>query len=181
MGAPKDDFKKPTDSCSTYLTLIQQYLAVFQVDNAEWLAERCVAEYPKSQDAVYALAQCYYRSRKVRNAHALLAKQLSPTPSMVFLAAQCCYDLGDYPGGEAMIMRELRSAYEKSGESGSIDEWILQTTVREYKCWISASPTILFSHVPSRTEPQDWPCWENSVADAIESSRRSTISACRCN
>lgn len=164
MGAPKDDFKKPTDSCSTYLTLVQQYLAVFQVDNAVWLAERCVAEYPKSQDAVYALAQSYYRSGKVRNAHALLAKQLSLTPSMIFLAAQCCFDLGNYSDGEALIMKELRSAYEKSGETGSLDDWILQTTVskcQRFNRRLVLTLTCLlfvFSHVLSQMELQDWPC-----------------------
>jgi tetratricopeptide (TPR) repeat protein len=186
MGAPKEEFKKPTDSCSTYLTLVQQYLAVFQFDNAVWLAERCVAEYPKSQDAVYALAQCYYRSGKVRNARALLLRQLSPTPSMAFLAAQCCYDLGDYRGGENIIMKELRTAYEKSGESGPIDDWIVQTTVRAAWDRIGSvfSPNLAIfggSHVRCRMEPLDWHCWENFAGEVIGNSRRLTIFECHCS
>jgi tetratricopeptide (TPR) repeat protein len=170
MGAPKEEFKKPTaaDSSATYLTLIQQYLAVFQFDNAVWLAERCVAEYPKSADAVYALAQCYYRSGQVRNARALLIRQLSQsvTPAMAFLAAQCCYDLGDYQGGEMILMKELRSAYEKSGEAGPIDEWIVQTTVGAAleSFWGRVfSPCLCLivnctSPALYRTEPPGWRC-----------------------
>jgi tetratricopeptide (TPR) repeat protein len=138
MGAPatssKGDLKKPAtpDSRATYLSLIQQYLAVFQVDNALWLAERCVAEYPQCQEAAYLQALCYYRMGKAKNARACLERQSVLTSSMQYLAAQCCCDLGDYSRGEKILLQGTQTAYKQAKESAVInmDDWILQTTVR---------------------------------------------------
>jgi len=138
MGAPntasKSERKKPSvpTSAATYVSLIQQYLAVFQVENALWLAERCVAAYPENTEAVYLQALCYYRAGKVKNARAVLERQTAPTSSMQYLIAQCCYDLGEYSWGEIVMMKETRVAYKQSRETNgaSLDDWILQTTVR---------------------------------------------------
>jgi FtsZ-interacting cell division protein YlmF len=51
-----------------YLSLIQQYLSVFMVDNATFLAERCVAEFPDCAEAVYLQALCYYRAGQPKRA-----------------------------------------------------------------------------------------------------------------
>lgn len=138
MGAPntasKSERKKPSPptSAATYVSLIQQYLAVFQVDNALWLAERCVAVYPENSEAVYLQALCYYRTGKVKHARAVLERQSAPTSAMQYLIAQCCYELGDYSRGETVMMKETRAAYIQSREANgsSLDDWILQTTVR---------------------------------------------------
>jgi hypothetical protein len=149
MGAPttaaKADLKKPAavpDSCATYLSLIQQYLAVFQVDNALWLAERCVADYPQCQNAAYLQALCYHRAGKAKNARACLDRRGGggggaaaagrATSSMQFLSAQCSYDLGEYGRGEATLTQTARATYKLTREASSMamDDWILQTTVR---------------------------------------------------
>lgn len=140
MGAPSTSaLKKPTTStsdasmstCATYLSLIQQYLAVFQLDNAIWLVERCVAEYPNSQEAAYLRALCYYRIGKPKNARYCLEKQTVPTPTMLFLMAQCSYELGDYSQGEISLLKQATTSYKQSRDAAilSLDEWILQTTV----------------------------------------------------
>jgi len=139
MGAPTTTTLKkpvaasePLTSCATYLSLIQQYLAVFQVDNAVWLAERCVAEYPDNQEAAYLQALCYYRNGKPKNARHCLSQQTVPSTAMLFLMAQCSYELGDYSCGETSLRKEAATAYKQSREAATMteDEWILQTTVR---------------------------------------------------
>lgn len=148
MGAPKGDPKKPQQACATYLSLIQQYLAVLQVDNATWLAERCVAEYPQSSEAAYLLGFCYYRGGKVKNARAWIAQQTSPSPNMLYLQALCCYDLADYSAGIAILTKELQSAYAKSRESTPLEEWILLATVSAPKLSASCSWTNHFLLFP---------------------------------
>ena len=152
MGAPSASttVKKPAvapephppnnnnTSCATYLSLIQQYLSVFQVDNAVWLAERCVAEYPDNQEAVYLQALCYYRQGKPKHArHCLMHQQkaATPTAAMLFLMAQCSYELGDYGRGEICLIKGAANDYKKRPRESvnlTMDEWILQTTVSTY-------------------------------------------------
>ena len=125
----------PSTSCSTYLSLIQQYLAVFQLDNAVWLAERCAAEYPECEEAVYLQALCYYRCGKTNNARHCLhmrCQTVPPSTAMLFLMAQCSYELGDYGRAETHLMKEATAAYKQCRDAATIsfDEWILQTTVR---------------------------------------------------
>lgn len=164
MGAPSaslavDDLRKPragsdgnysndgnqrTVGYNTYLSLIQQYLTMFQVDNATWLAERCVAEYPKCQEAVYLHALCYYRAGKAKTARHILERNSTVLPSsaqdadnrtnktfssMQYLSAQCSYELGEYSRGETALLKETRRAYKVTNPTANIDDWILQTTV----------------------------------------------------
>jgi hypothetical protein len=158
-----------TTSCDIYLSLIQQYTAVFQIDNALFLAERCIAAYPNSYEAIYMQALCYYRLHKLKNAraclnskqHTILQQQqahlqqqeykstnsLSSSPagsnsysiicSMLYLSAQCSYELGDFSAAETSLMQTTRNIYQQlhanSSSSGiSMDEWILQSSVRTF-------------------------------------------------
>jgi hypothetical protein len=145
MGAPaspqQEDLKKPSptegssNSCATYLSLIQQYLQVFQTENALWLAERCVAQYPNSQEAVYLQAVCYYRLNTPHNARAVLDRQSSLTAAMQYLSAKCSFDLRDYTRAENALLKEARAQFKQAQRDtpmmSGMDEWILQTTVRE--------------------------------------------------
>lgn len=172
MGAPKGDPKKPQQSCTTYLSLIQQYLAVLQVDNATWLAERCIAEYPQSSEAAYLLGYCYYRAGKVKNARAWLAQQSAPTPTMLYLSALCCYDLADYAAGEAILLKELRSAYAKSRETTPMDDWILLASVRCIPLLLYApiftTHTACCSSSPFLAMPgSKWRCWLSIAGKAL--------------
>lgn len=154
MGAPSsqagctnddEDLKKmpqnsdsSSSTLSTYLSLIQQYLAVFMVDNATFLAERCVAEHPGNPEATYMLALCYYRAGSPKRARQILEPALpNATGSMRYLAAQCSYDLQDYGRAEEVLLRECRLEYQKLRKDGkeeqsvaAMDDWIMQTTVR---------------------------------------------------
>jgi Anaphase-promoting complex, cyclosome, subunit 3 len=142
------------DSCLVYLSLIQQYLSVFQVENALWLAERCLADYPHCYEAVYMQALCYYRMGKIKNCHACLNRHQynvnnynSPTTtsisntcsqttsnSMLFLSALCSMELGDCSTAETTLLQGTRIAYKqqqtRDSISVSMDDWILQATVR---------------------------------------------------
>jgi Anaphase-promoting complex, cyclosome, subunit 3 len=133
-----DDLNGST--CSTYLSLIQQYLMMFQVDNAIWLAERCIAEYSQCLDAVYLLALAYYRKGKIKNAWHILERKTSTTfidpstsnktlASIQYLSAQCSYELGDYTLGEIALLKGTRKAYKAANTTESIDDWILRTSV----------------------------------------------------
>lgn len=159
-----------TTNCDTYLSLIQQYIAVFEVDNALFLAERCIADYPNCYEAIYMQALCYYRLHKFKNARACLnAKQhtilqqqqvqmlqqeyvstskVAPTASssvnnnysticsMLYLSALCSYELGDYAAAETTLIQTTRNVFQQlnastnSSNGLSMDEWILQSTVR---------------------------------------------------
>jgi len=150
------------DSCSSgaggaqaYLSLIQQYLAVFMVDNATFLAERCVAEYPDCAQAVYLQALCYYRAGKPQTARHILERfpaettsttttsttssssasspssSSSTASSMQYLAAQCSYELKEYTRAEDALLRETRTTFKQQVPQTMVnmDEWILQTSV----------------------------------------------------
>lgn len=141
------------DSCQVYLSLIQQYLSVFQVENALWLAERCLADYPHCYEAVYMKALCYYRMGKIKNCHACLNRHQynvqcyhSPSTttvsnscsqttsnSMLFLSALCSMELGDYSTAETTLLQGTRIAYKqqqtRDSLSVSMDDWILLSTV----------------------------------------------------
>jgi predicted Zn-dependent protease len=160
MGAPvtqtdsssaEDTLQKPfainsnnDSSLTTYLSLVQQYLAVFMVDNATFLAERCVAQHPSSQEAVYMLALCYYRNAAPKRAQQVItSRQIAAvqlTASMQYLLAVCAYDLKDYERAEDALLRQCRATYKQNrpppvvaADNGTpastMDDWILTTTV----------------------------------------------------
>ena len=145
---------------STYSSLVQQYLGVFMIDNATFLAERCVADYPGNAEAIYLLALCYYRSGSPKRCRQVLLNAPSSQthtmpnnnnvgsgsipPASRYLCARCCYDLKEYSRAEEVLLRDCRLKYQqqqrlsagsRSGSSfPSMDEWILQTTVRVRYC-----------------------------------------------
>lgn len=134
-------------SLSTYLSLIQQYLGVFMVDNATFLAERCVAQHPNSSEAVYLLALCYHRSNAPARAQQVLFDRpaalttsgttttAATAASMNYLSAVCAHDLKDYARAEEALLKHARATYkqkrpvQESGQACTMDEWILTTTV----------------------------------------------------
>jgi hypothetical protein len=145
------------DACYVYLSLIQQYLSVFQVENALWLAERCLADYPHCYEVLYMQGLCYYRLGKIKNCHACLNRHqcnmnsyhsltinsMSNTcsqttcNSMIFLSALCSMELGDYSTAETTLLQGTRIAYKQQqthdSMSISMDDWILQSTVRQLR------------------------------------------------
>lgn len=145
MGAPQThemtaDLKKqadegtpPPSTLQTYLNLVQQYLGVFMIENAQWLAERCVADYPSSSEAVYLLALCHFRSRSPQAARQVLELSKAPmSPSMEYLIAVCSFDLEEFDRAENVLLRSCRNLYRQSRTDtsvASLDDWILSTSV----------------------------------------------------
>lgn len=163
MGAPltegkaenNDMMKKPSavldemlnnpTPLQTYINLIQQYLSVFMIENAVWLAERCVAEYPQSTDAVYLLALCHHRSGTPKAARQVLeSARAASSAATDYLSAVCSYDLKDYNRAEEALLKSCRSLYKQNrieSTASSMDEWILSTTVR---CLLSKKTMMFF-------------------------------------
>lgn len=113
---------------ATYTSLIQQYLTVFQLDNAIFLAERCVAEYSHSHtgisEVVYLLALAHYRKQQPQRARQVLLRHPWKQPqqqqgmssigaSMHFLAAQCSVDLQDYARAEVLLLENCKLQYKQ--------------------------------------------------------------------
>jgi len=61
-----------SSSEAVYTTLIQTYLNLLCYDNATFLAERCAASFPRSENAVYLLAYCHYRGGHTKAARSVL-------------------------------------------------------------------------------------------------------------
>ena len=127
---------KDDEQLSTYLSLISQYLSVFMTDNAIFIAERCLAQYPSSADARYLLALSYYRNSAPARTLAVLTQQSHPTPAMRFLAAQAALQLKDYARAEDILLKECRLTYQQLTRTAdaplslaTMDEWMVQTTV----------------------------------------------------
>lgn len=168
-GDDNDDPAIATSQLDSYLSLIQQYLALFMVDNATFLAERCVAEHPRSPDAAYLLALCHYRAQNPKRARIVLdeaagsaassassaSASSGPThddtvrASIRFLSAVCSYELHDYSRAEDALLADCRLAFLRAASGSnsssshpnnaaaasasfprSMDDWIVQTTVR---------------------------------------------------
>ncbi|GKY93141.1 hypothetical protein MPSEU_000282100 [Mayamaea pseudoterrestris] len=126
------------ESLSTYLSLVTQYLSVFMIDNATFLAERCVAQHPSNLDARYMLALCYFRSGSFRRALVTLDQSFQPTQAMRFLASQAALQLKEYARAEEVLLKDCRMKYLTSREQqqygggnasiDQMDDWIVQTT-----------------------------------------------------
>jgi tetratricopeptide (TPR) repeat protein len=147
MGAPSStensgdaSLNKPSavmtdNSFATYSSLVQQYLSLFLIDNAIFLAERCVAEHPGNAEALYLLALCYHRSGAPKRAQLCLRTPISNASR--FLAALCLYELHEYIRSEEVLLQECRLNYKRitttaaSSEAAAVnmDNWILQTSV----------------------------------------------------
>ena len=144
MGAPTtSSHRVPNNNynynmlLSQYLSLIPQYIQVFRYDNAIFLAERCVAEFPADASAVYWLAVAYYRSGQVPRARQCLATACasSQQPNLLYLSAQCSYELQEYAPAEEALLKECRFQFKQQQQqattttTGTLEDWILQTTV----------------------------------------------------
>ncbi|XP_070584987.1 cell division cycle protein 27 homolog isoform X1 [Erythrolamprus reginae] len=73
---------------------IWQALNHYSYRDAVFLAERLYAEV-HSEDALFLLATCYYRSGKAYKAYRLLKGHSCTTPQCKYLLAKCCIDLGN--------------------------------------------------------------------------------------
>eukprot|EP00057_Strongylocentrotus_purpuratus_P020402 XP_011674876.1 PREDICTED: cell division cycle protein 27 homolog [Strongylocentrotus purpuratus] len=74
---------------------IWQCLNHYAYQDATFLAERLYAEVG-SDEGLFLLATCYYRSGQPMSAYTLLQTKGCPTPDCRFLMARCCLDLEKY-------------------------------------------------------------------------------------
>ncbi|EJK69461.1 hypothetical protein THAOC_09280, partial [Thalassiosira oceanica] len=120
---------EPSESVHT--SLIQTYLGLLCYENATFLAERYAAAFPNSENAVYLLAYCYYRSGSPKSARSvLLSRWLSRNnvssvlksadvdlertrSSARYLLAKCCVELGYYGEAEEVLVRHAREKFSR--------------------------------------------------------------------
>ncbi|KAH0626899.1 hypothetical protein JD844_002192, partial [Phrynosoma platyrhinos] len=81
---------------------IWQALNHYAYRDAVFLAERLYAEV-HSEDALFLLATCYYRSGKAYKAYRLLKGHSCTTPQCKYLLAKCCVDLSKLAEGEQIL------------------------------------------------------------------------------
>ncbi|KAI5637114.1 anaphase-promoting complex, cyclosome, subunit 3 domain-containing protein [Phthorimaea operculella] len=87
----------------------------YEYDNAIFLAERLHAEVG-SEETAFLLGTCYYRARRVNEAHHLL-KNVSPSlPQARFLLAKCSVDLKFYKDAEVVLGTNLDIVASEFGE-----------------------------------------------------------------
>lgn len=70
--------------------------------DAIFIAERLYAEVC-SEEALFLLATCYYRSGKAYKAYRLLKTHSCTTPQCKYLLARCCMDIGKLAEGEQIL------------------------------------------------------------------------------
>lgn len=115
------------------MTVLQEPVqaAVWQALNhyafldAVFLAERLYAEV-RSEEALYLLATCYYRSGKAYKAYRLLKAHSCSSPQVRFLLAKCCVELSKLAEGEQVLIggalnkqKSLDEVVAEFGESSS--------------------------------------------------------------
>uniref|UniRef100_A0A672ZUX5 Cell division cycle protein 27 homolog n=1 Tax=Sphaeramia orbicularis TaxID=375764 RepID=A0A672ZUX5_9TELE len=88
---------------STVLKVLWQALNHYAYLDAVFLAERLYAEV-RSEEALYLLATCYYRSGKPYKAYRLLKAHSCSTPQVRFLLAKCCVELSKLAEGEQVLI-----------------------------------------------------------------------------
>ncbi|XP_077281606.1 cell division cycle protein 27 [Temnothorax americanus] len=103
--------------------------------DAIFLAERLCAEVD-TEESLFLLATCYYRSGRIRQAYALLSQKAPSTAQCRFLLAKCCYDLEKYAEAEAAIIggyyKQLKNLEEIITQFGEQACFSLQIIAKIY-------------------------------------------------
>ncbi|XP_011338438.1 cell division cycle protein 27 homolog isoform X2 [Ooceraea biroi] len=103
--------------------------------DAIFLAERLCAEVD-TEESLFLLATCYYRSGRVRQAYALLSQKAPISAQCRFLLARCCYDLEKYAEAEAAIIggyyKQLKNMEEIITQFGEQACFSLQIIAKIY-------------------------------------------------
>ncbi|KAH0954146.1 hypothetical protein HN011_012141 [Eciton burchellii] len=103
--------------------------------DAIFLAERLCAEVD-TEESLFLLATCYYRSGRIRQAYALLSQKAPISAQCRFLLAKCCYDLEKYAETEAAIIggyyKQLKNLEEIITQFGEQACFSLQIIAKIY-------------------------------------------------
>ncbi|KOX68019.1 Cell division cycle protein 27 like protein [Melipona quadrifasciata] len=89
-----------------------------------------------TEETLFLLATCYYRSGRIRQAYALLSKKAPNSAQCRFLLAKCCYDLEKYAEAEAAIIggyyKQLKNLEEIATQFGEHACFSLQIIAKIY-------------------------------------------------
>lgn len=99
-----------------------------------------------SEDSLYLIALCYFRSHKLSSAYQILTKANCTQSKNRLLLGQCCYELGKYHEAEQVILGndiklDLLQAAGKSSENNDI---IKEQLVRSFGSEIHAASAAVF-------------------------------------
>ncbi|KAI0228359.1 cell division cycle 27 [Lamellibrachia satsuma] len=94
---------------------VWQCLNHYAYRDAVFLAERLYAEV-STDEALFLLATCYYRSGKPESAYRLLTTKSCPMPQCRYLLAQCCIDLDKMSEAEVALTGNIFQRHRSSPE-----------------------------------------------------------------
>ncbi|KAG8505130.1 Cell division cycle protein 27, partial [Galemys pyrenaicus] len=146
---------------------IWQALNHYAYRDAVFLAERLYAEV-HSEEALFLLATCYYRSGKAYKAYRLLKGHSCTTPQCKYLLAKCCVDLSNKTDrlakGSECYQKSLSlnpflwSPFEslcEIGEKPDPDQTFKLTSLQNFSnCLPNSCTTLVSSHSLSHRQPE---------------------------
>ncbi|KAF3815445.1 hypothetical protein GH733_016540 [Mirounga leonina] len=146
---------------------IWQALNHYAYRDAVFLAERLYAEV-HSEEALFLLATCYYRSGKAYKAYRLLKGHSCTTPQCKYLLAKCCVDLSNKTDrlakGSECYQKSLSlnpflwSPFEslcEIGEKPDPDQTFKLTSLQNFSnCLPSSCTTLVSNHSLSHRQPE---------------------------
>ncbi|KAI1230404.1 hypothetical protein IHE44_0010391 [Lamprotornis superbus] len=151
---------------STLGAAIWQALNHYAYRDAVFLAERLYAEV-HSEEALFLLATCYYRSGKAYKAYRLLKGHSCTTPQCKYLLAKCCVDLSNKTDrlakGSECYQKSLSlnpflwSPFEslcEIGEKPDPDQTFKLTSLQNFSsCLPNTCTTVVSNHNISHRQP----------------------------
>uniref|UniRef100_F6TGR1 Cell division cycle protein 27 homolog n=1 Tax=Ornithorhynchus anatinus TaxID=9258 RepID=F6TGR1_ORNAN len=146
---------------------IWQALNHYAYRDAVFLAERLYAEV-HSEEALFLLATCYYRSGKAYKAYRLLKGHSCTTPQCKYLLAKCCVDLSNKTDrlakGSECYQKSLSlnpflwSPFEslcEIGEKPDPDQTFKLTSLQNFSsCLPNTCTTLVSNHSVSHRQPE---------------------------
>ncbi|XP_036195983.1 cell division cycle protein 27 homolog isoform X6 [Myotis myotis] len=146
---------------------IWQALNHYAYRDAVFLAERLYAEV-HSEEALFLLATCYYRSGKAYKAYRLLKGHSCTTPQCKYLLAKCCVDLSNKTDrlakGSECYQKSLSlnpflwSPFEslcEIGEKPDPDQTFKLTSLQNFSnCLPNSCTTVVSNHNLSHRQPE---------------------------
>lgn len=130
----------PPHSSQPQIVRTLRSLVWYNLDNnllptAVFIAERLLAQDPKSAESHHLLAYCYYRSRQLKSAEHIASKALRHL-GCAFIYAQCCLELGNGKEKHGIATLEKCKTQWTSQQSWS----------KPFKLWSACLLTTLDQH-----------------------------------
>ncbi|KAK9823416.1 hypothetical protein WJX72_002594 [[Myrmecia] bisecta] len=150
------------------IACIQDSLGLYLHDNARFLCERLVAEFP-SEANTHLLATCYYRSDQAyRGYHLLLG---ASSPQSRYLLALCCMQMGKMTEAEHALYPDQDSSAVPNGAAGFFLLGRISRLSNRHKQAIACFSTAL------QLDPLLWSAYEELCTLGAEEEAAQLISA----